>query len=129
MTGTRRSAAIAGMLVLLALFFAASLMAGKVWAPLEAWTDRSDPRWSIIFELRLPRTLLAIIVGAALGLSGAAMQGYTRNSLADPAALGVSSMAALGAVVTLYFGAGAQAPWVVSAFAMVGAVAGVGLLM
>jgi iron complex transport system permease protein len=129
MSPTRRSAAIAGMLVLLALFFAASLMAGKVWAPLEAWTDRSDPRWSIIFELRLPRTLLAIIVGAALGLSGAAMQGYTRNSLADPAALGVSSMAALGAVVTLYFGAGAQAPWIVSAFAMVGAVAGVGLLM
>ena len=50
----------------------------------------------------LPRTLLALFVGAALGMSGAAMQGYTRNPLADPGSLGVSSMAAFGAVI--FFG-------------------------
>ena len=48
------------------------------------------------------------LVGAALGLSGAALQGYTRNPLADPGVLGVSSMAALGAVITLYFGVDAR---------------------
>ncbi len=95
-----------------------SLMVGRVWAPWSAWTDRSDPRWAIIFDLRLPRTVLALMVGAVLGLAGAALQGYTRNPLADPGALGVSSMAALGAVMTLYFGAGAAAPWVISAAAM-----------
>jgi len=104
-------------------------MAGKVWAPFSAWTDRTDPRWAILFELRLPRTLLGLAVGAALGMSGAAMQGYTRNPLADPGVLGVSGMAALGAVLTLYLGAGAAAGWVLASGAMAGALAGVLLLM
>jgi iron complex transport system permease protein len=106
-----------------------SLQAGRVWTPFSAWVDQSDPRWSIIFDLRLPRTLLAILVGAALGMSGAAMQGYTRNPLADPGALGVSSMAAFGAVLTLYFGAGAQTPWIIAGAAMLGALIAVGLLL
>jgi len=106
-----------------------SLMVGRVWAPWSAWTDRSDPRWAIVFDLRLPRTLLGLMVGAVLGLAGAAMQGYTRNPLADPGALGVSSMAALGAVMTLYLGAGAGAPWVISAAAMAMAFLAVVLLL
>ena len=59
---------------------------------------------AIVVELRLPRTLLALTVGAMLGLGGAAMQGYLRNPLAEPSVLGVSNGAALGAVVALYFG-------------------------
>lgn len=107
-----------------------SLIAGKVWVPFSAWTAASaDPRWAIIFELRLPRTILAIAVGAALGLSGAALQGYTRNPLADPSALGVSSMASLGAVVTLYFGLTASTPWLLPAGAMIGAALGVAVLI
>lgn len=124
-----RASALAAMLALIALLALVSLSAGKVWAPFSAWLDRSDPRWAIIFELRAPRTVLAVAVGAALGLSGAAMQGYTRNPLADPGALGVSSMAAFGAVLTLYFGMGAQAPWVVASFAMIGALGAVVLLV
>lgn len=120
---------LAGLVLAIALLAMVSLMAGRVWAPLSAWTDPSDPRWPIIFELRLPRTLLAIVVGAALGLSGAAMQGYTRNPLADPGVLGVSSMAAFGAVLTLYLGLAAQSPWVLQAAAMTGALAGVLILM
>ena len=112
------------LVVLLVLLAAASLMAGRVWTPLDHLTA-GDPRWIIITELRVPRTLLGIVVGAALGLSGAVLQGYTRNPLADPGVLGVSSMAALGAVLTLYFGLAAAAPWVLSAFAMVGAGLGV----
>ncbi len=109
------------MLLLFALFalIGLSLIAGKVWIPLDAWQS-SDPRWLIIAELRLPRTVLAIIIGAALGLSGAAMQGYLRNPLADPGLFGISSSAALGAVLSLYFGFAVSA-YMLPAFALAGA--------
>lgn len=125
----RGLAIIIGLIVAIALLAGLSLAAGKVFVPLSAFADQADPRWAIIFELRLPRTLLAIIVGAALGLSGAAMQGYTRNPLADPGVLGVSAMAALGAVLSLYLGAAAAAAWVLPTTAITGAVAAVVLLM
>tara|TARA_R110002020_G_scaffold59828_2_gene162822 strand:- start:55 stop:1026 length:972 start_codon:yes stop_codon:yes gene_type:complete len=103
----------------IAVTFLLSLMAGKVWIPLDAWVA-GDPRWPIIAELRMPRTVLAILVGGALGVSGAAMQGYLRNPLADPGLFGVSSGAALGAVISLYFGYTASA-WLLPAFALTGA--------
>ena len=86
-----------GLLLLVALLFAGSLMAGKFWVPPAAWFSH-DPRWWIIAELRLPRAILGLAIGAALGLSGAVLQGFLRNPLADPAVVGVSSSAALGAV-------------------------------
>lgn len=114
----------------LILLFGLSLMAGPVWVPFSAWTAPDlDPRWAIIFELRLPRACLAVLVGAALGLSGAALQGYTRNPLADPGVLGVSSTAALGAVIALYYGATVISPWMQPAAAMIGALLGVGVLL
>jgi len=58
----------------------------------------------VLWELRLPRALLGGLVGFSLGLTGAAMQGYLRNPLADPGSLGISSAAALGAVVVFYGG-------------------------
>jgi iron complex transport system permease protein len=103
-----------------------SLLAGKVWIPPDAWVS-GDPRWPIIAELRLPRTVLAALVGAALGAAGAVMQGYLRNPLADPGLFGVSGGAALGAVVSLYFGY-AAAPWLLPAFALAGAAATMALL-
>jgi iron complex transport system permease protein len=103
-----------------------SLLAGKVWLPFGAWTP-ADPRWVIIAELRLPRTLLAAIVGAGLGISGAAMQGYLRNPLADPGLFGVSAAAALGAVVSMFFGV-AAASWLLPAFALAGAGVAMALL-
>jgi iron complex transport system permease protein len=57
----------------------------------------------IVLEIRLPRALAAFLAGAALGASGAALQGLLRNPLADPGVLGVSSMAALGAMIAVYF--------------------------
>lgn len=122
---------IRGVLVaLLIVLFGASLCAGRVWTPWSAWISHGeDPRWAIVFGLRLPRTILAIIVGGALGLSGAALQGYTRNPLADPAALGVSTAAALGAVLTLYLGAAGEATWILPLAAMVGAGIGVTILL
>lgn len=116
-----------GAILLLGL---ASLSAGKIWVPWSAWLHASnDPRWVIIFELRLPRTLLAIAVGAALGICGAALQGYTRNPLAEPSVLGVASMAAFGAVMTLYLGVAATMPWVLPAGGMVGALIGTIVLL
>ena len=120
----------AGLIALLVILSMVSMLAGRVWAPWSAWTSfGADPRWSIVFELRLPRTILGIGVGASLGLSGAAMQGYTRNPLADPGVLGVSGMAALGAVLTLYYGVTAVAPWALPVAAISGALIGVGVLM
>lgn len=58
----------------------------------------------IVGDIRLPRTLLALCVGAALGLSGAALQGLLRNPLADPGLIGASQGAALGAAAVFYFG-------------------------
>ena len=59
---------------------------------------------TIVLELRLPRMILGLLVGAMLGLAGAALQGYLRNPLAEPSVLGASNAAALGAVAALYFG-------------------------
>lgn len=59
---------------------------------------------SIILNIRFPRVLLAMLVGASLSLAGAAFQGFLKNPLADPYTLGVSSGAALGAVTVIYFG-------------------------
>lgn len=119
--------ALPGLVVLL---FLLSLDVGRVTLPLQAWFGRGPETYATIFlELRLPRAILGFCVGAALGLSGAALQGYTRNPLADPGVLGVSSMAALGAVLTLYSGAAALTPWLLSAAAMLGAAIGVVLLL
>jgi iron complex transport system permease protein len=110
--------------VILALLLA--LIAGKVWVPLWGMAQ-GDPRGIIMMELRLPRALLALVVGAGLGLSGAALQGYTRNPLADPAILGISALAALGAVTAIFFGL-AGATGLVALFAMIGAALAVLLL-
>lgn len=63
----------------------------------------------VMREIRLPRAILAVLVGASLGLSGAAMQGFLRNPLAEPGLIGVSGSAALGAVIVLQ--AGLAAAW------------------
>lgn len=72
-------------------------------------------------QIRLPRLILAIVIGATLGMSGAAMQGLLRNPLADPGVLGVSSGAAFGAICTLYFGIAASAWYWLPGAAIAGA--------
>jgi iron complex transport system permease protein len=72
----------------------------------------------IVHTLRVPRTVLGVLVGVALGLAGAVMQGVTRNPLADPGILGVSAGASLFVVVAIYaFGVGAPIGYVWAAFA------------
>ncbi|MDA7425338.1 FecCD family ABC transporter permease [Thalassococcus lentus] len=99
-------------LVLAALtvvLFLASLMIGHSTLPLGAaltgLIGAGEPLHQMVMhEIRLPRALLAAMIGAALGLSGAAMQGYLRNPLAEPGLIGVSGSAALGAVIALQTG-------------------------
>ena len=75
----------------------------------------------ILFDIRLPRALLAITVGATLGMAGAALQGLLRNPLAGPGLVGVSNCAALGAVLALYFGLGSLAWFAIPMAGMIGA--------
>ena len=82
----------------------------SVWqAWRDLWVDERSLAEVVVWDIRLPRVLLALLVGATLGMAGAAMQGLLRNPLAEPGILGVSSGAALGAVLVLYFGVAAGA--------------------
>ncbi len=103
-TSSRTIAALAIVTALLAL---ASLVVGPAGVGLGG---SADARWLIFSEIRLPRTLLGLLIGAALGLSGAALQGYLRNPLAEPGVIGISGGASLGAVLAIHSGfAGAYA--------------------
>jgi iron complex transport system permease protein len=82
----------------------------------------------ILFDLRLPRTILALGVGAILGLAGAALQGYLRNPLAEPSVLGTSNAAALGGVAALYFGIAELNPVMLPLLATGGALLSLALL-
>jgi iron complex transport system permease protein len=81
---------------------------------------------TIILELRLPRAVLGLAVGAMLGLSGAVLQGYLRNPLAEPSILGASNAAALGAVAAIYFG---LTEWNVAVLPLLAIVAGLVALL
>jgi len=83
----------------------------------------------VMREIRLPRAILAVMVGASLGLSGAALQGYLRNPLAEPGLIGVSSSAALGAVIALQTGLAAAHVLALPGMALAGALAAVLLLI
>ena len=100
-----------------------SLLAGRVW--IDPWVTPNAI--VILAELRLPRALLAVVVGAGLGAAGAAMQGYLRNPLADPGLFGIAPGAALGAVASFWFGYSASA-WLLPLFALIGAGGAMALL-
>ncbi len=125
----RRAPLLLALALAAMLAAGASLTVGAAHVPVSAWFDQHDPRGAVIAELRLPRTLLALLTGAVLGLSGAALQGYTRNPLADPGVLGVSTTASFGAVAALYFAPAAAAGWGAPVAAVVAAGVGAALLL
>jgi iron complex transport system permease protein len=109
----RRVALLSGAMLILFCLTLLSLRAGAVdvsWSDffaLISGRETGDPiLQTLLFELRLPRVLFAIIVGGALALSGAVMQALFRNPLAEPTLIGISSGASLGAVAALLFGFG-----------------------
>ena len=105
---------------------AVPLSAARILAVLGGGGD--DVARAILLDLRLPRMLLGLIVGAMLGLAGAALQGYLRNPLAEPSVLGASNCAALGAVGALYFGLAQAHPLALPALAIMTGLIGIGAL-
>lgn len=86
------------------------------------FSSKADAVALIMREIRLPRALLGLMIGATLGLSGAVLQGYLRNRLAEPGLLGISSMASLGAVLAIYTGLSAAFALALPLAALAGAV-------
>jgi iron complex transport system permease protein len=117
----------AGLALLLALA-TVSLLVGPGGGLIGLADDDPQTAALIVREIRLPRTLLAALAGATLGLSGAALQGLLRNPLAEPGLIGASSSAALGAVVVLYFGLSSAFPLALPLAGMAGALASVAVL-
>ncbi len=84
--------------------------------------------WLVLTEVRLPRALLGLLVGATLGLTGAGLQGLLRNPLAEPGLIGASSGAALGAVLVFYFGMAVGSAMLVPLGGIAGALAALATL-
>lgn len=117
---------IAGLAALLALALFLSMLIGPSRAGtlnlLQAFrSGQAELGWLIVREIRLPRTVLAGMIGFTLGLAGAALQGFLRNPLADPGVIGVSPAASLGAVLAIYTGASMDIPLALPAAAIAGA--------
>lgn len=91
-------------LLLISIWLGVSI--GSVDIPFSAlWDEAGNPRaYSILWNIRMPRVMLAGLVGASLAIAGAAFQGLLRNPLADPYTIGVSSGASVGAISTIFFG-------------------------
>ena len=112
---------IASILALVAACFlgSTSLPADRLLAALFGGADPGDRL--VVWQIRLPRAIAAYIVGAALGISGAALQGLLRNPLAEPGVLGVSASASLMATFSLYYGIAMITPWALPIAAIIGA--------
>lgn len=105
-TDRTRVAGLFGCLVVLAALIVASMLIGsRDVPPSEVWTQLVEPDGGydtdVVWGMRVPRTVLALVVGAGLGLAGALMQSLTRNPLADPGILGVNAGASLAVVVAV----------------------------
>ncbi|MGY1601365.1 FecCD family ABC transporter permease [Geodermatophilus sp. SYSU D00815] len=120
------------LLVLAALVVVAGLLSIAVGTRAiglpEVWRALTDSSWGgeeavIVRELRLPRTLLGLMVGAALGMAGALMQGHTRNPLGDPGLLGITAGASLAVVLAIFL-VGIRTPAGYVWFAFAGALLG-----
>jgi iron complex transport system permease protein len=119
---------LVGLAALVALLFSASLLVGPAaLSPGESLAallaGRGEAAVLVMREIRLPRAILGLAVGATLGLAGAALQGYLRNPLAEPGLLGVTAAAALGAVLAIHSGWSQAAPLALPLFALGGAFA------
>jgi len=116
--------------VLVAALFFASLIIGPAQIGLgeslrALLVEEDGPATLVMRDIRLPRALLALMIGASLGIAGAAMQGYLRNPLADPGLVGVSGSAALGAVLAIQTGLVAAFAFALPVAALAGALVGV----
>ncbi|MDX1432596.1 MAG: iron ABC transporter permease [Gammaproteobacteria bacterium] len=124
---------VGALVVALLVLACTGLVIGPVHLPFGvafgALLEPGSPEGLIVADIRLPRILLSAMVGATLGLAGAALQGLLRNPLAEPGIIGTSGFAALGAVITLYFGIANVWFWSQPLAGVLGAIAGILLLL
>lgn len=125
-----RPVLIASLAGLALAAFLASLMTGPAGLSLSdsvrgLIAGGSEAATAIMRDIRLPRALLGVAIGFALGLSGAALQGLLRNPMAEPGVIGVSAFASLGAVTMFYTGLAGTSAWTLPAGALAGALVAV----
>jgi iron complex transport system permease protein len=130
----RDAGLVGGLAVLVVALFAASLGVGPAFLSpatvVQALTGQGDQAAQIIVtEIRLPRAILALLIGGTLGLSGASLQGLLRNPLAAPSLFGAPSAAAFGAVTVISFGVVDALSFALPVAAIVGALVSVALLI
>lgn len=130
---TRHAWLLVGFVVATLLALAAACVLGstpmsaeRVLAALLGGGDAGDRL--VVWEIRFPRALAAFLAGAALGASGAALQGLFRNPLAEPGVLGVSATASLTATFFLYYGLASLSAWALPVAAIAGALAATALI-
>lgn len=110
---------LTGLLLLLLLSLTASLCAGDSWIGPQAWF--SERAQLFVWQIRLPRTLAVLLVGAALALAGTIMQALFDNPLAEPGLLGVSNGAGVGLIGAVLIGQGMLPLWALGLSAIIGA--------
>jgi iron complex transport system permease protein len=125
---TARRWALPGLVILVGILFVLSIAVGRVTLTWDMWAAQDAVSRAILVELRLPRAILGVLVGASLGLAGAAMQGYLRNALAEPGTLGIAAISALGAVLSIFFNIAGWHPWVLPICGVLGGVGGMMIL-
>ncbi len=108
-----------GLTLLLLVTLLISLCAGDQWIPPGEWLSAKGQLF--IWQIRLPRTLAVVLVGAALALSGAIMQALFENPLAEPGLLGVSNGAGVGLIAAVLLGKGVLPGWALGLCAILGA--------
>ncbi|WP_292896583.1 MULTISPECIES: FecCD family ABC transporter permease [unclassified Nitratireductor] len=122
------------LILLVFVLFVVSLLVGPAELRVEdsiagLFAGGSEAAAIIMREIRLPRALLGLAIGMSLGLSGAVLQGFLRNPLAEPGVIGVSSMAALGAVLVFYSGLAGSSLYALPAGALIGALLAILVLL
>lgn len=122
------------LFIVVGILFVASLAVGPVRLAPEAVLqaivgDGDDSARIIVVDIRLPRALLALLIGGMLGLSGAALQGLLRNPLAAPSLFGAPAAASFGAVLVISYGLVDALSFALPAAAITGALLSVGLLI
>ncbi len=110
---------LAGLTLLLLLAVMISLCAGDQWIAPGKWFNANGQLF--VWQIRMPRTLAVLLVGAALALSGAIMQALFENPLAEPGLLGVSNGAGVGLIAAVLLGGGTLPDWSLGLCAIAGA--------
>ena len=137
-----KRAALMGLVLILLCVTAVSLTFGQIAVPVKSTlavvshqlgipffseSDFTQEQLAVIWYIRMPRMLTGVLVGAALGMSGAVMQGIFSNPLADPGVIGISAGAATGAVLAIATGFAAESMFTMPAFAFCGSLCAVAL--